>query len=116
MMMEKKIKKSVATLLAHIIKIDKRDIDKEAPLFCKLMSEDFGCSVAEAKEFLTNVVKEDYDLDEHLEIINEALCNDSISKMHLMEQVNHIIYSDIITQQDYEEFEKIKNKLFTCNN
>ena len=114
--MEKRIKKSVATLLAHIIKIDKRDIDKEAPLFCKLMGADFGCSAGEAKDFLTNVVEEDYNLDEHLEIINEALCNDRISKMHLMEQVNQIIYSDTITQQDYEEFEKIKNKLFTCDN
>ncbi len=114
-MMEKKIKRSVATLLAHIIKIDKRDIDKEAPLFCKLMGQDFGCSSSEAREFLTTVVAEDYNLDEHLEVINEALCNDSISKMHLMEQVNQIIYSDKITKQDYEEFEKIKNRLFTCD-
>ncbi len=115
-MMEKRIKKSVATLLAHIIKVDNRDIDKEAPLFCKLMGEDFGCSSVEAKEFLTNVVEEDYNLDEHLDIINEALCNDRISKMHIMEQINHIIYSNTITQQDYEEFEKIKNKLFSCDN
>ena len=50
--MEKKIKKSVATLLAHIIKIDNRDIAKEAPLFCKLMEMDFDCDSEEAKTFL----------------------------------------------------------------
>jgi uncharacterized tellurite resistance protein B-like protein len=114
--MEKRIKKSVATLLAHIIKIDNRDIEKEAPLFCKLMGEDFGCSDIEAKEFLSRVVKEDYDLDDHLDIINEALCHDNLSKMHILEQVNHIIYSDTITPQDYKEFERIKNRLFSCDN
>jgi hypothetical protein len=35
--MEQKIKRSVGTLLAHIIKVDGRDIKKEAPLFCALM-------------------------------------------------------------------------------
>jgi len=114
--MEIKIKESVATLLAHIIKVDNRDIEKEAPLFCKLMGDSFECSEAEAKSFLNNVIKKDYNLDNHLDIINNALCNDKLSKMHILEQVNHIIYSDKITPRDYEEFEKIKNKLFICEN
>ena len=113
--MEKRIKQSVATLLAHIIKMDNRDIEKEAPLFCELMKQDFDCNSEEAKKFLEKAVKEDYDLDEHLEIINEALCNDKLSKMHIMEQLNHIIYSDKFTDEDYEEFERIKDKLFTCD-
>lgn len=114
--MEDTIKKSVATLLAHIIKVDQRDVEKEAPLFCKLMGKDFDCDIGEAKAFLHTIMQDDYDydLDEHLEIINEALCNDQLSKMHLMEQVNHIIYSNKITERDYEEFEKIKNTLFKC--
>jgi len=36
--MENKIKESVGTLLAHIIKIDNRDVKKEAPLFEHLAS------------------------------------------------------------------------------
>ncbi|MEA2048420.1 MAG: hypothetical protein U9O64_08265 [Campylobacterota bacterium] len=110
--MEKKIKKSVAILLAHIIKIDKRDLTKETPLFCKLMGEDFECDYEEAESFLNTTMQEEYDLNEHIEIINDALRDDKVSKMHLLEQVNHIIYSDTITPQDYEEFEKIKEKLF----
>jgi len=112
--MEKKIKKSVAILLAHIIKMDHRDLEKEAPLFCRLMGEDFDCDPKEAETFLKKTMEEEYDLDEHLAIINEALCNDKLSKMHLLEQVNHIIYSDTITPEDYKEFEKIKEALFTC--
>jgi len=112
--MEKKIKKSVATLLAHIIKIDNRDVEKEAPLFCRLMGADFDCDPKEAEDFLRKTMQEEYDLDEHLAIINDALCNDKLSKMHLLEQVNHIIYSDTITPKDYEEFEKIKQSLFSC--
>jgi len=111
--MENKIKKSVATLLAHIIKVDKRDVEKEAPLFCRLMGEDFNCQEEEAKLFLKQVLLEEYDLDEHLTIINHALTDDKLSKMHLLEQVNHIIYSDTITPKDYKEFEKIKKALFS---
>ncbi|TNF44868.1 MAG: hypothetical protein EP216_01210 [Epsilonproteobacteria bacterium] len=111
--METKIKKSVATLLAHIIKIDHRDIAKEAPLFCKLMEMDFNCDSEEAKAFLTQTLEEDYDLDEHIAIINDALSDDKLSKMHILEQLNHIIYSDTITPKDYEEFERIKEALFS---
>ncbi len=112
--MGKKIKKSVATLLAHIIKIDNRDVEKEAPLFCKLMGIDFDCDPKEAVAFLKQTMKEEYNLDEHLAIINDALCDDKLSKMHILEQVNHIIYSDTITPKDYKEFEKIKQALFSC--
>ncbi len=112
--METKIKKSVAILLAHIIKMDNRDIEKEAPLFCQLMGTDFDCDPEEAEAFLRQTMQEEYDLDEHLAIINSALCDDKLSKMHLLEQVNHIIYSDTITPESYKEFEKIKEALFSC--
>ena len=112
--MEKKIKKSVATLLAHIIKIDDRDLKKESPLFCKLMEMDFGCTPEEAETYLKETLQEEYDLDEHLTIINDALRDDKLSKMHILEQLNHIIYSDTITPNDYEEFEKIKKALLSC--
>jgi len=113
--MEKKIKESVGTLLAHIIKVDNRDIEKEAPLFCKIMGQDFDCSTEEAKTFLYKMKDAEYDLDKHIEIINQALCDDKLSKYHLMEQLNHIIYSDEISEEDYKIFEDIKNKLFECD-
>ncbi len=112
--MENKIKRSVAILLAHIIKMDNRDVEKEAPLFCQLMGTDFECDPEESKAFLKQTMQEEYDLDEHLAIINAALCDDKLSKMHILEQVNHIIYSDTITPEDYKEFEKIKQALFSC--
>jgi len=113
--MENTIKKSVAALLAHIIKMDDRDVEKEAPLFCKLMKQDFDCDPKEAEAFLHRAIEEEYNLDEHLDIINDALCNDRLSKMHIMEQLNHIIYADKFTDEDYAEFERIKDKLFTCD-
>lgn len=112
--MEKKIKRSVATLLVHIIKTDNRDVEKEVPLFCQLMGVDFNCDPEEAEAFLRQTMQEEYDLDEHLAIINNVLCDDELSKMRLLEQVNHIIYSDTITPEAYEEFEKIKQALFPC--
>jgi len=110
--MQEKIKESVGTLLAHIIKVDKRDVEKEAPLFCDIMGENFDCNHDEAKEFLYRVMDESYDLDSHVEIINEALREDKLSKLHILEQLNHVIYSDTISPDDYKIFEDIKNKLF----
>ena len=112
--MEKRIKESVGTLLAHIIKADHRDVEKEAPLFCAIMGEDFGCSEEEARAFLTKALQTDYNLDEHIDVINQALCEDKLSKFHLLEQLNHIIYSDKISEEDYAFFEKIKKRLFEC--
>ena len=112
--MKEKIKESVGTLLAHIIKTDKRDIEKEAPLFCDIMGSNFDCNHDEAKAFLYRVMDEPYDLDSHVEIINAALCDDKISKFHILEQLNHVIYSDTISPEDYKIFEDIKNKLFAC--
>ena len=112
--MENKIKESVGTLLAHIIKIDNRDIKKEAPLFCELMGQNFDCSTDEAETFLYAMMQKEYDLDEHIEIINDAMCEDKLSKFHLLEQINHIIYSNTIKEEDYKIFEDIKNRLFEC--
>jgi len=112
--MQNKIKESVGTLLAHIIKVDKRDVEKEAPLFCDIMGQNFDCNHEEAKAFLYSVLDTDYDLDNHVAIINQALCEDKLSKLHILEQLNHVIYSDTISPDDYKIFEDIKNKLFTC--
>ena len=112
--MENKIKESVGTLLAHIIKIDDRDIKKEAPLFCELMGQNFDCSHEEAEAFLNGIMHKEYELDEHISTINQALCEDKLSKFHLLEQLNHVIYSDTISPEDYKVFEDIKNKLFEC--
>ncbi len=112
--MQQKIKESVGTLLAHIIKVDKRDVEKEAPLFCDIMGQNFDCDPEEAKSFLYEVLDKEYDLDAHVSVINQALCDDKLSKLHILEQLNHVIYSDTISPEDYKIFEDIKNKLFTC--
>ncbi|MFK5975796.1 MAG: hypothetical protein QM493_04760 [Sulfurovum sp.] len=112
--MHNKIKESVGTLFAHIIKVDHRDVEKSVPLFCSLMGQNFDCTHDEVRAFLYDVVKRDYDLESHVEIIKQALCEDRISKFHILEQLNHIIYSGKITPEDYKIFEDIKNRLFEC--
>jgi len=112
--MENRLKESVGTLLAHIIKIDKRDVEKEAPLFCEIMGQNFDCYSDEAETFLYAMMNKEYDLDKDIGIINDALCDDKLSKFHLLEQLNHIIYSDTISEEDYKIFEDIKERLFTC--
>ena len=110
-MMLQKIKKSVASVFAHIIKLEHRDIAKSSPLFCELMGEDFAVSEDEAKELLLEALSSDEDIDKHIEIIAQALQGDMLSKYHLFEQLNHIIYSDDFSDSDYEFFEHLKEKL-----
>jgi len=110
--MDNSIKKSVAILLAHIIKIDNRDIEKETSIFCSIMGQEFNCSRSEALAFLNDALNNDYNLDEHIDIIATALKDNKLSKMHLLQQLNHMIYSDTISKEDYLIFEKIKQKLF----
>ena len=112
--MQQKIKESVGTLLAHIIKVDNRDVEKEAPLFCDIMGQNFDCDPKEATEMLKTIMDSEYNLDEHVSIINQALCEDKLSKLHILEQLNHVIYSNTISTDDYKIFEDIKNKLFEC--
>jgi len=112
--MEKKIKESVGALMAYIIKVDNRDLEKETPVFCNIMGADFDCTQEEAKEILHTVMSKEYDLDEHIDHINEALCEDKLSKFHLLEQLNYVICSDKISPNDYKIFDEIKDKLFDC--
>lgn len=110
--MQQKIKESVGMVFAHIIKVDQRDLEKSIPLFCDIMGQNFECTHNEVRDFLYDVIDRDYNIDTHIEIIKIALSEDRISKFHLLEQLNHIIYSGTITNDDYSYFEDIKNKLF----
>ena len=110
--MDQKIKQSVATLLAHIVKIDNRNVEKQIPLFCSLMGQNFVCNKEEVAQFLRNIMHEEYNLNEHVDIICEALKDDSLGKMHILEQLNHMIYSSKISPDDYKIFDDIKKKLF----
>lgn len=112
--MEQRLKESVGALMAYIIKIDNRDIEKETPIFCDIMGTNFNCSHEEAEDILRKTITKEYSLDDHIKTINAALCEDKISKFHLLEQLNHVIYSDTISPNDYQVFEEIKEKLFTC--
>jgi hypothetical protein len=57
---------------------------------------------------LKKIMESEYNLDEHIYIINQALCEDKLSKLHIIEHLNHMIYSDKITPNDYKLFEKLK--------
>jgi methionine synthase II (cobalamin-independent) len=109
--MLQKIKESVATIFAHIIKLDHRDIQQSAPLFCELMGEDFDISIDEATKLLQNVLNNDYDINLHIDVVANALKNDMLSKYHLLSQLNRIIYSGEFSDSDYEFFEYFEKKL-----
>ena len=111
--MDKMIKESVATLFCHAIKLDDKDLKVEKPLFCRFMGENFDCNSEEAQELLEETMNKDCDnIDTHISIVSNALYNEPYWKMHLLKQLNHIIFKSNIRDEDYEFFDKVKDSFF----
>lgn len=108
------LKESVAALFCHVIKKESKDIDKERPLFCRFMRQDFGCSCEDANKLLDDTLEKEYNIDTQISIISNALCNKTYEKVSILKQLNHIIIKDNLRSEDYEIFEKLKKALSLC--
>jgi uncharacterized tellurite resistance protein B-like protein len=106
--MDKMLKESVAALFCYVIKMDNKDIDKERPVFCRFMKQDFGCDCDEANDLLDKTLQKDYNIDTQISIIGNALSNKTYEKVSILKQLNHIIIKDNLHAEDYEIFEKVK--------
>ena len=110
--MKQQLKESFATLLVYGIKADSIISEQEKELFCSLMEEHFNMEYPESIYFLTNSNPNQEDIEKHIQIINDFTQDNPMQKMHILEYLNHIIYSDGIELNEYTVFEKLKNKLF----
>ncbi len=102
------LKESVAALFCHVIKLDNKNIDKERPVFCRFMKQDFDCSCEEANEILDETMEKEYNIDTQISIISNALSNQTYEKVTVLKQLNHIIIKDNLHSEDYEVFDKVK--------
>jgi len=110
-MMDELLKESVAALFCYVIKQDDKDIEKERPIFCRFMMQDFDCNYEEASRLLDETMEKEYNIDTQISIIGNALCNKTYDKVSLLKQLNHIIIKDKLNSEDYEVFEKLKKAL-----
>jgi len=111
--MDKMIKESVATLFCHAIKLEDKDLKVEKPLFCRFMGENFDCNSEESQKLLEEIMNKDCDnIDTHISIVSNALYNEPYWKMHLLKQLNHIIFKSNIRDEDYDFFDKVKESFF----
>jgi uncharacterized tellurite resistance protein B-like protein len=106
--MDTLLKESVAALFCHVIKMDNKNIDKERPLFCRFMKQDFDCDCEEANLLLNDTMDKEFNIDTQISIIANALSNKTYQKMSILKQLNHIIIKDNLHTDDYEIFEKLK--------
>ena len=106
--MDTLLKESVAALFCHVIKMDKKNIDKERPLFCRFMKQDFDCDCEEANLLLTETMEKEFNIDTQISIIANALSNETYQKMSILKQLNHIIIKDNLHTDNYEIFDKLK--------
>jgi len=106
--MDKMLRESVAALFCHVIRFDEKDIDRERPLFCRFMKQDFGCDCDESNKLLDDTLKKDYNIDTQISILSNGLVNETYTKMSILKQLNHIIIKDNLHTEDYELFNKLK--------
>ena len=112
--MDAMLKESVAALFCHVIKTDNKDIEKERPLFCRFMKQDFDCDCEDANILLNNTMEKEFNIDTQISIISNALINKTYQKMSILKQLNFIIIKDNLNSDNYEIFEKLK-KSFALN-
>ncbi|HIM93484.1 MAG TPA: hypothetical protein EYM49_00415 [Campylobacterales bacterium] len=112
--MDTMLKEPVAALFCHVIKTDDKDLEKERPLFCRLMKQDFDCDYEEANTLLDDTMEKDFNIDTQISIISNALSNKTYQKMSILKQLNYIIIKDNLNEENYEIFEKLK-KAFALN-
>ncbi len=111
--MDRMLKESVAVLFSHVIKLDNKDLERERPLFCRFMQQDFGMSEEEATALLDKVMEEsDYNLDTHISMIANGLVNETYTKMSVLKQLNHLIVRSKLEDEDYDLFDKVKEAFF----
>ena len=106
--MDTLLKESVAALFCHVIKVDNKNIEKERPLFCRFMKQDFDCDCEEANVLLNDTMEKDFNIDTQISIIANALSNKTYQKMSILKQLNHIIIKDNLQTDNYEIFHKLK--------
>jgi len=111
--MDRMLKESVAVLFCHVIKMDDKDIDKECPLFCRFMKQDFpDMTDEESCKLLNEVMEKEYNIDTQISIIANGLHNEQYTKMSILKQLNHIIIRSRLSNEDYDLFDKVREAFF----
>jgi len=110
--MKNKLREPLATILVYGIRSDNVISDIEIELFCSLMKKEFDMSKEHSIEFLHNTHPTEEDVEKHIVKIDSLLEESPLEKMHVLEYLNHILYSDGIATNEYAIFEKLKYKFF----
>jgi hypothetical protein len=110
--MDNLLKEAVASLFCYVIKSEKKDIEKERPIFCRFMKQDFDMECDDANTLFDNVMEKDYNIDTQISIISNALATQTYQKMSILKQLNSIIIRDNLKDDDYDIFEKTKKAFF----
>ena len=110
--MDKMLRESVASLFCYIIKQEQKDLEKEKPIFCRFMKQDFKMECEDANNLFDMVWEKDYNIDTQISIIANALINQTYQKMSILKQLNYIIIKDNLQSENYEIFDKVKKAFF----
>jgi len=106
--MDSMLKESVAALFCHVIKMDNKDRDKERPLFCRFMQQNFDDSCQNLSEIYYEMLEKEYNIDTQISIIANALSNKTYEKVSILKQINHLIIKDNLHTENYDIFDKVK--------
>ncbi|NEW60136.1 hypothetical protein GSY74_02470 [Sulfurovum sp. bin170] len=106
--MDSMLKESVAALFCYVIKLDNKNVDRERPLFCRFMQQNFDYPCEDLSKLYYELLEQEYNVDTHISIISNALINKTYEKVSILKQINHLIIKDNPHTEDYDIFDKVK--------
>jgi len=106
------LKESFATILYSIIISDDVISKQERKKFNNFFINEFSLSEDESKQLFEEVASNIEEVDSHIEKLKAVLDGHPMEKARFMSYLNECIICDGIESEEYEEFERIRSKLF----
>ena len=109
---EEAVHVALASLLYHIISVDKLESDKEKHHFSSILKEEFNLTGAQVVSLYEQVKTLKTDFHEDLKTISEHLTNNPHLRMSFMEKLIHLMSIDGVSDNELAIFNDALNVVF----
>jgi len=103
---EEKFKVTSATLICTIVDIKNNNAEK----FCSLFEKNFNLNEEEFNRIRDDIDNDELTIDEKVHYIKEELAGNLFQMMQYLKILNKFAIADGCTKENYNEFEKIRDK------
>ena len=107
------LKESFATILYSVIISDDVISQEEREKFNRFFKNEFSMSTDESKKLFEKVCANIDEVDTHISKLKISLDGHPMEKARFMSYLNECIICDGIDDKEYDEFDRVRSKLFS---